>query len=85
MTPIQAFLTENQLMSAEDLRDLLGWSDETLKAKMARREAPPFIRVKRLVLFPWGELRAWMEANGEVITPAGAKPEIASDLLGVGR
>lgn len=80
--PISAFLIKHSLLLPSHIADLLHWSDDTLKAKMARREAPPFIRVKRAVFFKADDLHDWLVAHGEVIEPStDAADTVAADLL----
>lgn len=80
---IQHFLADQRLMREHDLADLMGWNATTLKAKIARRAVPRFIRQNRVVLFAFDDVRAWLEQDGN--HPSAAETLAASDLLATKR
>ncbi len=61
------FLADTRMLRGEDLARLMGWNQDTLKTKIARREVPDAIRTKRLVLFKYSDVSAWLEENATKI------------------
>lgn len=76
------FLKKTEQMPKSDLQALMGWSDETMKAKMARREVPKFRRIKNLVLFSYDDVAVWLEQNAQHKSSKGHSISDA-DFLGV--
>ena len=76
------FLKKTEQMPKSDLQALMGWSDETMKAKMARREVPKFRRIKNLVLFSYDYVAVWLEQNAQHKSSTRHSTSDA-DLLGV--
>lgn len=60
----QQFLADQRLLREVDLAHLMGWNVATTKAKISRGLVPRFIRQKRVVLFPFDDVREWLE-NGD--------------------
>jgi predicted DNA-binding transcriptional regulator AlpA len=82
MTPAaENFLNEARLLRPEDLAALMGWSEDTTRAKLARRQCPRFVRIKRCTLFHYSDVLAWIEDQelGEA-TEVGRR-QAAADLL----
>jgi hypothetical protein len=79
MTPAaENFLTAARLLRPGDLAALMGWSPDTTRAKIARRQCPRFLRIKRCTLFRYDDVMAWLEAEED--TPQG-RQQAVSDLL----
>lgn len=79
---LEDFLKKTEQMPKGDLQALMGWSDETMKAKMARREVPKFRRIKNLVLFSYNDVAVWLDQNSKNNLCKGRSVSDA-DLLGV--
>jgi hypothetical protein len=80
-TRIDDFLKDQRYLRDDDLAALMGWNEITTRVKIARREVPPFIRKKRIVLFKYDDVRDWLEAGADC-NSSGANLASA-DILGV--
>jgi hypothetical protein len=79
MTPAaENFLTAARLLRPGDLGALMGWSADTTRAKITRRQCPRFLRIKRCTLFRYDDVVAWLEAE-EDASPG--RQQATSDLL----
>lgn len=81
MTIIENFLSDQRIMRDTDFADLMNWTPETMKAKLARRETPEALRIKRLVLFRFDDVAQWLTEQGNAIQAKG-DAMATSDLLG---
>jgi predicted DNA-binding transcriptional regulator AlpA len=80
MTLLEDFLASERLLRDAEVCDLLGWSAETLKAKRARREAPPSIKVKSVHLTRYADLSGFIERVGRQVDDAPGT-SVDADLL----
>ena len=79
---LEDFLKKTEQMPKSELQALMGWSDETMKAKMARREVPRFRRIKNLVLFSYEDVAVWLDQNSKN-NLSKVRSVSDADLLGV--
>ena len=77
---LERFYQDKRLMPDEELRLALGWSPETLKAKRARREAPPSMKIKLIHLTRFDELERWLVENSTRVETSGAE-KAATDIF----
>lgn len=47
--------------NTEEAAELVGLSVRTLQSRRSRGEGPPFIRVGRLCLYRYDDLKAWLD------------------------
>lgn len=78
---IENFLRDQRYLRDDDLAALMGWNEATKRAKIARRQVPPFIRMKRLVLFRYEDVREWLEAGADCNSNGASLAN--ADILGV--
>ena len=74
------FLITARLLRPDDLGALMGWTPDTTRAKIARRECPRFLRVKRCTLFRYDDVLTWLEAQAPENSEGGQRRAI-TDLL----
>lgn len=77
---LDAFYKDQRMLPDQEVCELLNWSNDTLKAKRARREAPPSLKIKAIHLTKFDDLTAWLSENGTLIQPI-AKSKVSADLL----
>jgi len=80
---LDAFYKDQRLLPDSEVCELLNWSSETLKAKRARREAPPSLKIKAIHLTKFDDLTSWLTENGKLIQSAAqaGKEQAAHDIL----
>ena len=80
MTPAATdFLAAARFLRPEDLASLMGWTADTTRAKIARRQCPRFIRVKRCTLFRYDDVQHWLET--EAADDSLGQRQAVSDIL----
>lgn len=77
---LDAFYKDQRMLPDQEVCELLNWSSDTLKAKRARREAPPSLKIKAIHLTKFDDLTAWLTENGTRIQPI-AQAKVSADLL----
>lgn len=77
---LDAFYKDQRMLPDQEVCELLNWSNKTLKAKRARREAPPSLKIKAIHLTKFDDLTSWLMENGTLIRP-NAQAAISADLL----
>ena len=77
---LDAFYRDQRMLPDSEVCELLNWSNDTLKAKRARREAPPSLKIKAIHLTKFDDLTSWLTENGTLIRP-NAQAKVAEDLL----
>ena len=82
-TLLEHFLASEKFLRDREVCDLLGWSPETLKAKRARKEAPPSIKVKAIHLTRYRDMAEYVTANGHGVCdlPHVGTKQAAQDIL----
>lgn len=80
---LEHFLASEKFLRDREVCDLLGWSPETLKAKRARKEAPPSIKVKAIHLTRYRDMAEYVATNGHNVCdlPNAGKEQAAQDIL----
>lgn len=82
-TLLEHFLASEKFLRDREVCDLLGWSPETLKAKRARKEAPPSIKIKAIHLTRYRDMAEYVATNGHGVCdlPNAGKEQAAQDIL----
>lgn len=82
-TLLEHFLASEKLLRDREVGDLLGWSQETLKAKRARKEAPPSIKIKAIHLTRYRDMAEYVATNGHGVCdlPHAGTKQAAQDIF----
>lgn len=87
MSPrLEHFLQENRILLGTDWQELRGWSEETAKAKFARREVPKFHKIGNLKIITYEDAAEYLleHAQDKAKSDAG-KTAATVDLLGLSK